>query len=226
MRPLCLWPSRSSSPPSAVDTAWPSSESKASMAEPFTVWTCLQCWQATAMWPWLGAHPTEGPHTVRNLLQVNDTEITSHHACKVPVATFITRWKDAFFIGSQSVTSQARRKTQMVKQSSFSLIPPTVCVHLDTLFYIHDFCHHSKETILISLNSTGGFSCIWHVPVRCTFIHSSHKPNVFIRLLLYIRIRLGFPGGSMVKNLPANAGDAGSIPGTGRSPGVGNDKPH
>ena len=26
----------------------------------------------------------------------------------------------------------------------------------------------------------------------------------------------------MVKNLPANAGDAGSIPGLGRSPGVGN----
>ena len=35
----------------------------------------------------------------------------------------------------------------------------------------------------------------------------------------------GFPGGSLVKNLPANAGatvDVGSIPGFGRSPGVGN----
>ena len=29
----------------------------------------------------------------------------------------------------------------------------------------------------------------------------------------------------MVKNLPANTGDAGSIPGSGRSPGVGNGKP-
>ena len=29
----------------------------------------------------------------------------------------------------------------------------------------------------------------------------------------------GFPGGSDVKNLPANAGDADSIPGSGRSPG-------
>ena len=28
-----------------------------------------------------------------------------------------------------------------------------------------------------------------------------------------------------VKNLPANAGDVGSIPGWGRSPGVGNDNP-
>ena len=35
----------------------------------------------------------------------------------------------------------------------------------------------------------------------------------------------GFPGSSMVKNPPANAGDAGSIPGLGRSPGGGNDNP-
>ena len=31
-----------------------------------------------------------------------------------------------------------------------------------------------------------------------------------------------FPGGSMVKNPPTNAGDMGSIPGLGRSPGIGN----
>ena len=39
---------------------------------------------------------------------------------------------------------------------------------------------------------------------------------------------LGFLGGSVVKNPPANAGDAGkvdSIPGLGRSPGVGNGNP-
>ena len=39
---------------------------------------------------------------------------------------------------------------------------------------------------------------------------------------------IGLPGGSMVKNPPAmqkttyNAGDAGSVPGRGRSPGEGN----
>ena len=33
---------------------------------------------------------------------------------------------------------------------------------------------------------------------------------------------MDFPVGSVVKNLPANAGDAGSIPGSGRSPGAGN----
>ena len=36
---------------------------------------------------------------------------------------------------------------------------------------------------------------------------------------------LGFPGGSAVKNPPANAGDASSIPGSGRPPGEGNGNP-
>ena len=35
----------------------------------------------------------------------------------------------------------------------------------------------------------------------------------------------GFPGGSVVKNLPVNVGDAGLIPGLGRSPGEGNGNP-
>ena len=35
----------------------------------------------------------------------------------------------------------------------------------------------------------------------------------------------GFPGGSVVKNPPANAGDVGSIPGSRRSPGEGNGNP-
>ena len=35
----------------------------------------------------------------------------------------------------------------------------------------------------------------------------------------------GFPGGSVVKNPTANAGDVGLIPGLGRSPGEGNGTP-
>ena len=34
-----------------------------------------------------------------------------------------------------------------------------------------------------------------------------------------------FLGGSVVKNLPANTGDVGSIPGSGRYPGEGNGNP-
>ena len=36
---------------------------------------------------------------------------------------------------------------------------------------------------------------------------------------------VGFPGGSVVENQPLNAGDMGSIPGSGRSPGEGNGHP-
>ena len=39
---------------------------------------------------------------------------------------------------------------------------------------------------------------------------------------------MGFPGGSVVKNLPANAGDVGDmslIPGLGKSPGEGHGNP-
>ena len=43
-----------------------------------------------------------------------------------------------------------------------------------------------------------------------------------------MHFKAGFPFGTVVKNLPANARDArneGSIPGSGRSPGVGNGNP-
>ena len=43
-----------------------------------------------------------------------------------------------------------------------------------------------------------------------------------INIFIY---RLGFPGGSEVKASACNAGDLGSIPGSGRSPGEGNDNP-
>ena len=35
----------------------------------------------------------------------------------------------------------------------------------------------------------------------------------------------GFPGGTVMKNLPAQTGDVGSIPGLERSPGKGNGNP-
>ena len=36
---------------------------------------------------------------------------------------------------------------------------------------------------------------------------------------------MGFPAGSVAKDLPANAGDVGSIPESGKSPGEGNGNP-
>ena len=45
------------------------------------------------------------------------------------------------------------------------------------------------------------------------------RVNEFFTLKQHFR---GLPGGLVVKNPPANAGDAGLIPGSGRSPGKGN----
>ena len=42
---------------------------------------------------------------------------------------------------------------------------------------------------------------------------------------MYTHKDFGLPGGSMAKNLPANAGDAGSISGSGRSPEGGHGNP-
>ena len=42
---------------------------------------------------------------------------------------------------------------------------------------------------------------------------------------MYLLKEWGFPGGSAAKTPPDNAGDAGLIPGLGRSPGEGNGNP-
>ena len=50
--------------------------------------------------------------------------------------------------------------------------------------------------------------------------------KLFFKFFEYFhRTYWGFPGGSVVKNSPANARDMGSIPGSGRSPGKGNGNP-
>ena len=54
-------------------------------------------------------------------------------------------------------------------------------------------------------------------------LYMSNPPIVWLNIL--VGMLQGFPGGSVVKNLPANAGDAGSIPQSGRSPGEGNGNP-
>ena len=46
-----------------------------------------------------------------------------------------------------------------------------------------------------------------------------------LSVLSLINITMGFLGGSVVKNLPANAGNAGSITGSGRSPAERNGNP-
>ena len=55
-----------------------------------------------------------------------------------------------------------------------------------------------------------------------------HLLEELTKLLTKVRTKLGFPGGSVVKNAPAlqeTEGDTDSIPGSGRSPGGGQGNP-
>ena len=76
--------------------------------------------------------------------------------------------------------------------------------------------------------------CLWDgiCIIKYSFRPSSRSFIVFIlhltEIWLYLYVRWGFPGVPVVKNLLAKAGgtrDVGSIPGSGRSPGVGKGNP-
>ena len=56
-------------------------------------------------------------------------------------------------------------------------------------------------------------------------IKTCNRKNLNIYIHIYIYITLGLPGGSEVKVSASSAGDPGSIPGSGRSPGEGNGNP-
>ena len=51
---------------------------------------------------------------------------------------------------------------------------------------------------------------------------SLDSPGKIFSLFSWKNLKLGFPGNSVVKNLPTKVGVAGSIPGSGRSPGEAN----
>ena len=65
------------------------------------------------------------------------------------------------------------------------------------------------------------------VSTKCTDILGSETIHIhtLTHILNIIKLLLGFPGGSVVKNPPANTGDMVLIPGSGRSPGEGNGSP-
>ena len=49
------------------------------------------------------------------------------------------------------------------------------------------------------------------------FRKSNRSVKINVEMIAYKRICWGFPGGAVVENRPANAGDTGSSPGLGRS---------
>ena len=78
--------------------------------------------------------------------------------------------------------------------------------------------------------SLGALSSIYIISVY--FLEDFEKlKNIFIACNELLKfgshkiIDRGFPSGSVVKDPPANAGEADSIPGLGRSPGEGNGNP-
>ena len=66
------------------------------------------------------------------------------------------------------------------------------------------------------------FSCILYFIL---FDHSIFCVCLCMCIYKHICEYMGFPGGLVVKNLRSNRGVTGSIPGSGRSPGEGNDNP-
>ena len=64
--------------------------------------------------------------------------------------------------------------------------------------------------------------------IQCAYRYLKLKQHLHTSFLMCLVLHWDFPGGSVVKNLPANAGDirdAGLIPGLGRSPEGGHDNP-
>ena len=80
--------------------------------------------------------------------------------------------------------------------------------------------HGLNPSVLTDGRGRRGSSQRFYVGIFITFY-------IFLCILGCFYI-LGFPGGSVLKNLPANAGDAedvGSVPGSGRSPEGGHGNP-
>ena len=70
---------------------------------------------------------------------------------------------------------------------------------------------------------------MWYKNINRMIFLSPSNPPIQPDNHCYLFLIQGFPGGSVIKNPPTNAGDArdvGSIPGFGRSPEEGNGNPH
>ena len=92
------------------------------------------------------------------------------------------------------------------------------------LFY-PPVCDSAMRSSANKLSSLGDFNS-YNLESLSTSLYSHNKYWYFNSTLsVTYEYSKGFPGGSVVKNPPANAGDMGSVPGLGRSPGGGNSKP-
>ena len=79
----------------------------------------------------------------------------------------------------------------------------------------------------LKVQSLSTLVCSWCFswPVWEHTNHNLQFPPLQRFLLITLIFQGGFPGGSVVKNPPANAGDVGSVPRLGRCPGKGHGNP-
>ena len=93
--------------------------------------------------------------------------------------------------------------------------------------YDTQYSHHTQSChchlSLMSYNSPLLF-LLWN-PWLSHYFKNVPEMCQFHNFCYILYLAWGFPGGSVVKNPPANAGDLGSISGLGRSPGGRNDNP-
>ena len=82
------------------------------------------------------------------------------------------------------------------------------------------------QATCLCLPSSQKWQQSWKLETYFVYAYRWQNENWRIRRVIFdSKQRVVFPGGAVAKNLPANAGDtkdSGSIPGSGRSPGVGN----
>ena len=116
---------------------------------------------------------------------------------------------------------------------------PVICTHSHKMLYVlvplqndlqgyHDTTNYTVMSTLDSLSK----QLLTETKQNSVSLHCSAVTQLILIALklnckqkLQGKIYLDFPGGSVVKNPPANEGDAGLISGLGRSPGGGNGNP-
>ena len=83
------------------------------------------------------------------------------------------------------------------------------------------FILHVRDTVMKKADQKSLLSRRLNSIYRSKYFTQNRNLSLLTSQYLYIV----YPGGTVVKNPPANAGDAGSIPGSGRSFGGGNGSP-
>ena len=195
-----------------------------------TLWTtqCLVCETSSpvlrGLWPWDDLEPSLSANFMLCFLYVRKPQ--GVWFCKPQV--FFHFWSGllAYF----SVLWLPRRKGKVNRNITYHTL-------LVLYVLVTSQSYPVGEMIALSLDggfgswgpnisecgTDSGYSSLW--TQRTSSIQSLWGPKHKSSFLNVLKYLMGFPGGSVIKNLPASAGDAGSIPGLGRSPREGNDNP-